>query len=239
VIKDNAPTAQGIARRVATMLHVSVLAIVLAGVPIQAEAANAPPTALRLSFSSDRVVVEGATPFGELAWVRVARKTKRYATFIEQATDLSPCDASGRCEIVPPEGVPFGSLWVAIDTASGTYIAGAPSGSAMVMTSSPFENELRPGSAQAQPDRFETTRRELQISVVRPKQGVWKMTAARGGVTDEDRTRHGWSSHPVSRMTPVTQSSGSLDVLKPHDVVVAIDAVRMSYYVSEILPQGN
>ncbi|MFA6957341.1 MAG: hypothetical protein WC538_15830 [Thermoanaerobaculia bacterium] len=239
MIKENALPPERIVRRIATVVSISMLSVVLSGVAVPAEAAKASPSALKMSFSSGRVVVEGATPSGEIAWVQVARKTKDFATSVQHATDLSPCDATGRCEMLVAGGVPFSSVWVAIDTGSGAYIAGAPSGGAIQMTSSPFANGLQPGSTQARPDRFETTRRQLQISVVRPKQGVWKMIAARGGMTDEDRARPGWSSHPLARMTPVTASAGSLDVLKPHDVVVAIDAVRMSYYVVEILPQAN
>jgi hypothetical protein len=206
-------------RRAAALL---ILAVLASG-ESRALAAD-PDNALTLTTSPELLTIANATKGGRviLAGVSVTseRNTRRLRRFAEVLTDT---DGDGRIQFVPPGSVPLRSVWAATDLESGaTATAPGPGRSVTYLLQIPataFKKDVD-GALTG----FESRGVEVQLVVVRPKQGAWMTYAQEGFEGDEDGSRNGVIRAALGASVPLAPEFGSSpSKTKKDDVLILLD----------------
>jgi hypothetical protein len=198
--------------------------------------------ALSLSFWDGEVTIDGATPHSAVALSYVARVPLDGISEVYTDSLSLPTDTTGSASFRPEEGLPIRSLWVAVDVASGRHAAAWP-GDGVPPVVDPFPGDLRPGVGNV--DRFESPALHLQLTVVRPgsqggpRGGAWGLRGRRGGPNDSAPPNRGTGIYRVDAMRPLFSGDDVIPALRPHDIVVAINPNRMTYFVTQVVNTGK
>jgi len=174
-----------------------------------------------LAFTEGLVTVSGMTPGGEVLLFGVARHGLVYANrYFVYREALLDGDGDGEVSFEPPEGLPWKSSWVAVDSATGEVVVGAPEPYRITVSTLP------PGAlAGSAPDLLEELAVDeewLEVLVVRPGVGGWGGRAFEGGVGDQDGAANGRAVVHLPDLPGVTPNGAPFTRLHPKDVLAVM-----------------
>jgi len=184
--------------------------------------ANPPaPAPLAITFEDQAVVANGVTPNGQVAWFSVARESddEHMATVTPRAAVVTDT-GSGQVSFPLDQAVPFKSIWIAIDLASGDFTVAAPDGFPLNQVNWRGVGLLR---GQGQADQMQDARVTAFVFVARPGVGAWEMYLADGGASDADGAIDGKLTSSLDQLQPIGTSPAAPTRFDPHDIVALID----------------
>jgi hypothetical protein len=189
-------------------------------------AAGVAPPALK--FESAAVVATGVSPGGHVVWFSVAREPQGFISRVVRREEVvEDLDKDGIVTFPVEEGVPFKSIWVAVDLASGHFAIAGPPG--YPLNEIPFPaGGVRPVGGFVR--QLRNSRGVAEILVVRPGVGAWGLSVGDGGEGDEDGANDGvvladlWDAYAIGTGPPVPEQ------LSPKDVLVMVDPQQMEFY---------
>jgi hypothetical protein len=208
-----------------------LLSFLLPMIAIAAVAQQPPgPPAPAISFEKNAVVVAGITSKGQAVLFGVAREIAEddVATLVRRSQVLTDDDGDGTVRLDLGKEVPFRSVWVAVDLATGQFTTAAPEGYPLRLVGWQGSGIER-GAARS--DRVEDVRTFAEILLVRPGVGAWQITVGDGSSSDDDGAADGQIAAALDRMTAVAGTAAPPSRFDPTDVVVLIDPNRMELTV--------
>ena len=188
-----------------------------------------PPSSPRgpaIAFDKSSVSVSGISLKGQAVLFSVAREISEddVATVVRRSQVLPDDDGDGVVKLDLGRDVPFRSVWVAVDLATGQVAAAAPEGYPLRLVNWRGVGIVR-GNAHA--DRVEDARTFAEVLLVRPGTGAWELTVGDGSAGDDDGAADGKLAAALDRMTPVAGTDPPPARCDPRDVVVLIDPNRL------------
>ncbi len=183
-----------------------------------------------ITLTSTTVEVSGVTPGSEVLLQEVAHLPQGdYSVRHQELHVLHDDDRDGQVELVLEDGLPWRSIWVAIDR-QGDVAVTSPDGYPLRwLELAPLESE---GASMDIP------RGRVHVLVSRGVEGAWGARVVDGGDLDEDGPANGTvrvdlAGVPVRPELP-EPAVAALDRLKPGDVVVVVDPMTMSVAVERV-----
>lgn len=192
----------------------------------------AAPDALAVDLLKTRVVIRGLTPGGVGIVFGGARQRRDYVLYTRWQQALTDDDRDGVVELEVAAGVPFESVWIAVDQTSGRMAVAVPPDSSFEALA--FPRSVLRKNAEGVLDRYESARGAVDLLIVRPHVGAWVAYAADGEPGDSDEQRNGRTTVVFGETRALAGRAPAPQRLTPHDVVVAIDVRRLQYYLMEI-----
>jgi hypothetical protein len=217
-----------------TALRIHSLAAVLS---IAALAAAVPARAgsLLLTFGDRSVTVSGATPGGNVVLFDIAKEASGSVvpvpTKTGQAIVLHDDDHDGTVLFERERTIPLLAIWVAVDLASGQWVANGSPG---------FEPQTIALETLAKQDNAGQLRKlsalvpEMDVLLVRPGTGAWRIYAAKTSGLDENAHGERSLQIDVGQMIPLSASLPKPDALHQGDVIVLIEPQSMRFAVQEV-----
>jgi len=208
-----------LSRRTGWPVVLTFALLLIAAVAPRAEAAIAPT----ITFEAEAVVVSDITPGGNVAWFSVAREIdERFATIVARRKIVQDKEETGSARYELDRGVPFQSIWVAVDLTTGIAAVATPEGYPLRQADLPAASL---GRTQGKDDWVEDTRSYVEVMVVRPADGsAWWSAAGDGGIEDDDGVSDGQLEVPLSTLHDVEGSAGNApESFAAGDLVVVID----------------
>ena len=184
-----------------------------------------------LTLEPAAVLLDGATPGGQVAWLSVSRRPMETHQRVEILRQLTPVDAAGRAVLEPAEPVTLKSLWVAVDLETGEWVTAAAEVSVL------REEALRPkafvGDGSGARTRLLQERRQLEVLVVLPRSeagpaAAWAGRVEDGGALDAGTAWDGQVALRIEALPPLPDGGEAAAAFEAGDVVVVIDPERMT-----------
>jgi hypothetical protein len=186
-----------------------------------------------IAFSPQRVTASGLTPGGQVVWFGVAREISQRVATIVRRTEIAEADKDGAAVLELEKAVPFQSIWVAVDLATGLVTVAGPEGFPLRQPALPVDAVGRGGGGQ--PDWVEDVRGYVEVLVVRPGEGAWAATVGDGGENDDDGAYDGRLRASLAGMRGVGEKPAEPPQrFNLRDVVVVIDPNRMEVSVHKV-----
>lgn len=174
-----------------------------------------------LEVTDSGIAIRGA--IGDVAWLGVANEPAGgNPRIVVRSMLFRQPNASDTPQIQLPDGVAPRSLWAAVDTITGEIAS---------VTSKLFKLKLKPAEdVVEETSRFRIKSEWVELLIVRPGAGVWRMTAGDGGQNDEDGLSNGIIALPLSTAVPLGDATPPPAALRPKDIVIVIDVPAMTIY---------
>src|SRR5918992_2846957 len=190
-----------------------------------------------ITLTGEAVEASGMTPGGKVVWFGVAREISEHTATIKRRERIATDDdKNGAVRLDLGRPVPFQSIWVAVDLATGASAVAVPKGYPLRLLELPGNSAGRGGGGQ--PDWVEDGRGFVEILLVRPGEGgrAWGATVGDGGEVDDDGAYDGRLVASLARLRAVGSSSLSApERFSPRDVLVIIDPNRMEVGVRQLV----
>jgi hypothetical protein len=202
---------------------------------LPAAALGQSPAAPAITFQKTAVTVAGVSPHGKAVLFGEAREIAEddVATLVRRSQVLTDDDGDGTVNFDLGRDVPFRSVWVAVDLATGQVAAAAPEGYPLRRVDWHGVGIVR-GNGHS--DRVEDARTFAEVLLVRPGAGAWQLTLGDGSEGDDDGVADGKIAAALDHMTAVAGTDPPPTRFDPKDVVVLIDPNRMEL---TIVQAGN
>lgn len=202
---------------------IASVASVLCAPCTSSRAALAP--ALSLSFEESAVVVEGASPGGEIVWFSIASESADYSSTTVPRSAVSTTDILGSATFEVEGTVPPHSIWAAVDATTGVLALATPGGYPL------REFAIEAGAIRS--DRsgkvslLSTSRTDLHLLLVRPGTGAWIGRFSEGAADDSDGAADGVLTSSLSNLRALGDTRQLPDEFRAGDLVVAVDPINM------------
>jgi hypothetical protein len=180
---------------------------------------------LALTFEDRSVVVDGASPGGDVVWFSIASESSLYVSTTVPRSRVGAADASGRASFELEEAMPPRSIWAAVDLASGAFGIATPQGYPL------RKSDLAAGAIKQDPtgraSLLAATWTDLHLLVVRPGQGSWLGRFSEGAPDDADGALDGVVTAALPSLRSLGASARVPDEFAIGDVIIAIDPIEM------------
>jgi hypothetical protein len=182
-----------------------------------------------ISFQKSSVTVAVAAG-AQVVLFGVAREVAEddVATVVRRSQVLTDDDGDGKVQWDLGLDVPFRSVWVAVDLATGQVATAAPAGYPLRRVDWRGAGIVR---SQSRADRVEDARTFAEVLLVRPGQGAWRLTVVDGSAADDDGAPDGKLAAALDRMIPLAGTAEPPSRFDPRDVVVLVDPNRLELTV--------
>ena len=196
--------------------------------------ASAPPE-LAITFEEAAVVAADLTPGGDAAFWSVAREPLGYLQRVVRHYGVEVVDAQGEARFEPDTGeVLLKSLWAVADIESGALAIAAPPG--FVLRELPFPGN---GFAVGAPGRVNSLRHpksSLDLLMVRPGVGAWRLRAHDTGAKDRDGEDDDQVMTDLDDLEPFDPAGPEPpERYARDDLIVVIDPHDLTYYATRLL----
>jgi hypothetical protein len=182
-----------------------------------------------VTLGADAVTVEGITKTASAVVFGVARRSLEFGERLETRFDLvEDTNNDGAIRFEVAEGLPWKSVWAAVDLTTGEFTLAVPEGFPLLETPFPGQGI---GSAL---NTLETAGDFEQLLWVRPALGAWALTVGDGGVNDGDGEGNHRILADVSRFTAVGKSPAAPDKFAPGDVLVGVEAHTLNVFAARL-----
>lgn len=200
------------------------------------EASAAPE--IVLTFEEAAVVAAGLTPGGEAAFFSVSREPQGYYQRVVRRSGLETVDSFGEARFEPQEGaVPPKSVWAVADVASGAFEVGAPEG--FLLQEIPFPGNAFEVGAPGLVNRLRHTFTDVDLLLVRPGVGAWRLRASDTGPRDRDGVDDDRSVTAPEDATPIAADPETAppppDRYAEDDVLVVINPRDLRFYAARLI----
>lgn len=199
-----------------------------------ARAATGAQQQLEVRFSPNAISVANMTHGGSAVVYGIARvaagkpPVMRVARFVEVLNDD---DRDGIVRLELKDGVPAAGIWAVVDTTTGAHqILPTPG---YTPTRIAFTQEVLKKDNAGQLKKFEWPTSELELLVVRPGDGAWRIYAAKSSTLDENRGTAGRLKIDAERLMPIGNRP-ALKHIKNGDILAIIDPDWMRYGILEV-----
>lgn len=173
------------------------------------------------SFTAESVTASGLTPGRDGVSMAVLREAKGYEVETWQTAEvLHDADQDGVVTVLSGRRIPWHSLFVVVDLATGSSIA-----------SSPHPELVNIQQERLIPGQVRKLIREGEWAIfllVRPKVGAWTLTIHDSGRADDDPKPDGKVGLSFDRMTPLGDAPAAPTTLERSDVIFVIDPLTLS-----------
>lgn len=180
-----------------------------------------------MTIEPSAVLVSGLAPGGEVVYFSVAREVTTYAAnVVRREGRMKDDDLDGSVRIAVDPAVPWRSIWVAVDLATGLVIPATPEGYPL------RDSGSRGGFALAPAGAFTHLGAAGDLShvlVVRPGTGAWVATLTDGAASDEDGGGNRTIVSALDVLEPVAAGPPPPLELLPGDRVIEIDSDAMAW----------
>jgi hypothetical protein len=184
------------------------------------------------TFTATTVEVSGATPGGQVVVFSVAQEEASYVpTFRRRDAVLADEDGDGAVTLDLGSTVPWRSIWVVVDAATGAAAVATPTADYPLREVGAADAGFR----LAPSTRIEMARAWIEGLVVRPGVGAWRFTAGDGAEGDADLTYDGTSRVELGQTEAVEGFVASPPAsFGRNDLLFLIDPNRMEIYRTRI-----
>jgi hypothetical protein len=182
---------------------------------------------LRATVSSSDVTIEGVTAGGEVILFGVGLSSDGFRQqMYHYAEVLRDDDRDGVVRYVARQAISYRTVLAVVDVAGGRVIvAGKPDYEPLRRT---FHDELLRKNVDGVAEMFDLSGAQLDLLIVRPGAGAWRLEAKDGTAGDADEVHDGKLRARFSDALPLTSSSGNAPRhLKKGDVLVALNPMQM------------
>lgn len=186
-----------------------------------------------LEFTPERITATGAKHGARVLFFGIARVNDGYYSHVvRHKTIVSDDDRDGIVTLELNGGVPFKSIWAAIDLESGAYLIGTPPGYPQRVkgTEAPVKR------VDGRLERIETSGGTAELLVVRRNVGAWHLTVIKDSPLDANR----WTEEPIAvdvrKLKSIDREVATPTELQHGDVVIAIDPQWMELRAGEVKP---
>jgi len=194
-------------------------------------AADAPPLQLTIGTAEVRIgnVTGGAEVVLLVATVEGDGGVLRQRTGAKTFRDD---DGDGVVTVADARGIPLRSIWIAVDVETGRSAVAAPPDFPLQL--SPLPASLLERDAEGVTGVFELQQRNVEMLLVRPKSGAWRLRAHEGGNGDGDQHANGKLRLVAADAIAVSGDAPSPKRLKKGDVIALLDPVNLDAMVGEV-----
>ncbi len=209
-----------------TALLPSILATLLltAALPVSA--------ALTLELEPLAIVASGATAGQPVVFFGLTRTEARYhSAYVTHREILPDGDADGVVRFELPGGVPWKSVFFAVDLATGDVAVAAPEG--FPLTEAPIVPEAQRGTSGAL-NKLHIADRRAEVTVVRPGAGAWGALGIDGGPSDKDAELYDEMALDLAELPPLASMATALTALSPSDLVLVIHPEFVLYSMFQV-----
>jgi hypothetical protein len=212
------------------IVTLSILLSIVAAAPLLAD----PP--LRMSLDGNEVVVTDIEPGTEVACLLFSRTARNNAPYNERQDGLfADSDGDGEVRISLSEAPPPKFVAVAVELSSGRFDVLTPEGSPAREVALPAHALL--ANPNDDLDRLKYQSSYLELLLVRPPDGVWRLTTGDGTPSDEGASSDGWVLTSPQFLQPVDGGIGPPDTYEAGDLLFGISPMTMEYFAARVVRQ--
>jgi len=188
-----------------------------------------------IAISESAVTVSSISPGASVAWLALGHEAEAFMTqYRSRDGVIEDADADGVITIEYPATIPLRFVIAVVDLESGAWKVATRDD----FTSFPIEPAGRFGRARGMRpslDMVEIERNELEVLLVRPRVGAWRLRAFEGSPADADRANDAVLTIRFADLTPLATPGNAVPgTLKPGDVLIAIDPEELGHFAKEI-----
>lgn len=208
----------------------------LAGIVITLGSSAAPKPApahhLRVTLTADTIEIEKAAPGGTVLVVGYERIVRDFAPVYRRVQRERTADGKGSVSV--PIGRPIApvSFWVAFDLETGGH--GAVGGSKHKLREGELADDSMKNGLSGKKTKFAAPLDYVYLLTIRPKTGVWEMTAGDGGVSDEDGALNGSFQADTVRFGKTRHAQTDYDAFEKGDIVAMFVPHQMGYLITKV-----
>lgn len=196
---------------------------------------HAAPSPLTVRFSERAITVEGATAGGNVVYFGLARELTATATpvrtLVRYAEVIADGDRDGTVRLEFASGVPAIGMWAVVDLSTGRHAAIPTPGYDPVRLD--FTPQLLKKDNAGQLRKLQWPLAEMDVLLVRPGEGAWRIHAAKHSARDENRGKQDVLRLDVEAMTAIGNSPPPPKHIKNGDVLAVMDPRWMQYGILE------
>ena len=185
-----------------------------------------------LSFTSQAVRTTGVTPGGELLVIGHWKVWRDWKKSLGSRAEIRPDqEHDGIVETYLDEEIAPASIWAAVDLATGAWSVEGPEGSPLrPLTAHPLIlPELSSVSL-----RLRLMAQTLEVYLVRPGTGAWRIPVSDGGPTDSGEGNDGELLIDFGDGFPI-DGTPEFEELAPEDVVLAFQPYRLEWFAARVI----
>jgi len=227
-----------VSRTLRTLAFLGLLLLV----PVAAGASPAPlgraasaPAELVVTFKEVAVLASELSPGGDAVFFSVAREPQGAFNRIVRRSGVEVVDALGEALFEPAEGfVPPKSVWVVADVATGGFAVAAPEG--FLLRQVPFPGNGFEAGATGLVDRLRHTVPYLDLLLIRPGIGAWRLQSHDGAPSDRSLEGDGEVLTGIEDLEPLDElTPRPPDGYAEGDVLVIVDPRTLRYAATRLL----
>lgn len=217
--------------------HVPARSVLIIVVIALGAAAHAQSATLAVTFTERSLTFTGVTPGGRVAVFGVARELLATSpptpATVVRSELLTDADRDGIARLEFSSPVPRLGMWAAVDLQSGAHTAFATPGF------EPHRIELVPELLRndngGQLKKLEWPFAELDVFVVRPREGAWRFYASKASGADENRDNGNRLLRiDLSSMTAIGDTAPGPRNFRHGDIVAIFDRGEFQYGILEV-----
>jgi hypothetical protein len=200
----------------------------------RAAEASAPPELL-VSFEEAAVLAVELTPGGDAVFWSVGREPLGAVQRVVRHHGLAVVDALGEARFEPETGsVLLKSVWAVSDVATGAFAISAPPG--FVLREIPFPGNGFAVGAPGRVNRLRHPKSSLDLLMIRPGVGAWRLRAHDTGAKDRDGKDDDRVMTDLDDLEPFDPAGPEpAERFARGDVVVVVDPHDLTYYATRLL----
>jgi hypothetical protein len=200
----------------------------------RAAEASAPPELL-VTFAEAEVLAAELTPGGDAVFWSVGREPLGYVQRVVRHHGVEVVDTLGEARFSPETGaVLLKSAWAIADLATGAVAIGAPPG--FVLREIPFPGNGFAAGAPGRVNRLRHAKAAVDLLVVRPGVGAWRLQAQDTGTADRDGEDDDRVMTDLEDLVPLVEGGPEPpERFARGDVVVVIDPLDLTYSATRLL----
>lgn len=193
---------------------------------------------LSLEVLGSSVEASGVTPGASVVWLGLSRPDLEFETvFVTHRTQLTDSDNNGVVTFTPESGIPWKSVFVAVDLANLASAVAAPADFEFPLTALPIG--LAASDVSGPLNELRLSQHSAEVLVARLVTGAFGLTGWDGGDTDGDGEANDSLVFPAAQLDSLGAAPPSLTSFQPGDLIVVIDPEQMGvnlFTVPEVTP---
>jgi len=191
-----------------------------------------------LEIGEDSISADDLTPGGEAVLFYVSRERRNWATHVDRrAQFFFDDDQDGKIEFDFGRDIPLHSVWCVVDYETGEIDVNVPEGFPLKEMSAPQGGLAEDGGGAIR--ELIDGWGYLEVLLVRPGVGFWRISVGDGADSDDDEIRDGVSQVAFSNMQPVSESPQPPVYLATGDTLVVVNPRNLEFYFVLVSLEGE